>query len=316
MYSKLFTKVLDSSIWLESHPTRIVWMTMLASMDEDGMCQFASVANLARRAIVTIEEARHAVSILEAPDLDSSDPDNEGRRLERVPGGWIVLNATKYKQIVSGSESRRLARERAQRYRDKKAGITPKRDEPKPVTSTSRDERDAVGQSNGVVTQLEKEKEKDKEIGKTSTLASSPSGLPAERGKLLGILPLTGGREYEVCQDDYDRDRPLYPGIDVRQEYRAMKAWLLANPTNQKTPRGIRKFINNWLSKAQDRAKPQGATHGFTNKDQQRSESNLTVLAKSLADFSDYERAGAHGGTEEGDIRGEHPQNLLEATCR
>jgi hypothetical protein len=285
-------------------------------MDEDGMCHFASVVNLARRAIVTTEEARQAVSILEAPDPDSSDPDNEGRRLERVPGGWIVLNATKYKQIVSGSESRRLARERAQRYRDKKAGITPKRDEPKPVTSPSpsRDERDAVGQSNGVVTQLEKEK--DKETNKTSTLASSPNGLPAERGKLLGTLPMTGGREYEVHQDDYDRDRPLYPGIDVRQEYRAMKAWLLANPTNQKTPKGIRKFINNWLSKAQDRARPQGATHGFANKDQQRSESNRAVLAKCIADLSDYGGADAHGGIEEGDIGREHPQNLLEATCR
>lgn len=130
MYSKLFTKILDSSIWLESHATRIVWITLLAAMDEDGMCQFASIVNLARRAIVTPEEAHQAVSILEAPDLYSSDPDNEGRRLERVPGGWIVLNAVKYKEIVSGHESRRLGRERAQRYRDKKAGVTSKCDDP------------------------------------------------------------------------------------------------------------------------------------------------------------------------------------------
>jgi hypothetical protein len=120
MYNKLFTKILDSSVWLEPHATRIVWLTLLAVMDEDGMCQFASVVNLARRAIVTTEEAGAALKVLESPDPHSSDPENDGRRIERVPGGWIVLNAVKYKSIVSGSESRRLARERAQRYRDKK----------------------------------------------------------------------------------------------------------------------------------------------------------------------------------------------------
>lgn len=146
-------------------------MTLLASMDEDGMCQFASIANLARRAIVTAEEARHAVSIMESPDPDSSDPENEGRRLERVPGGWIVLNAAKYKLIVSGSESRRLARERAQRYRDRKNGITPKRDEEGGVTGASRPsvtENDEITPHNGSITQSYSETEADIET-KTST---------------------------------------------------------------------------------------------------------------------------------------------------
>jgi hypothetical protein len=129
MYSKLFTKILDSSIWLEPSSTRIVWLTMLAVMDQDGMCQFASVVNLARRAIVTTEEATAALKVLESPDPHSSDPDNDGRRVERVPGGWIVLNAPKYRAIVSANESRRLAKERAQRYRDKKKKNVTKRDE-------------------------------------------------------------------------------------------------------------------------------------------------------------------------------------------
>jgi hypothetical protein len=129
MYSKLFTKILDSSIWLEPQSTRIVWITMLAAMDQDGMCQFASVLNVARRANVNVEEATAALKVLESPDPHSSDPDNDGRRIERVPGGWIVLNATKYRAIVSANESRRLAKERAQRYRDKKKKGVTKRDE-------------------------------------------------------------------------------------------------------------------------------------------------------------------------------------------
>jgi hypothetical protein len=133
MYNKLFTKILDSSIWLEDHATVRVWITLLASMDQDGMCQYASGTNLARRANVTVEEAASAVKTLQAPDPHSSDPDHEGRRIERVPGGWIVLNASKYRSIVSAAESRRRAKERQQNFRDRKKA---KRDE----SVTKRDE--------------------------------------------------------------------------------------------------------------------------------------------------------------------------------
>jgi hypothetical protein len=133
MYNKLFTRILDSSVWLESHTTRIVWLTLLAAMDQDGMARFASLENLARRAIVTPEEAAAAVKVLESPDADSSDRDNDGRRIARVPGGWLVLNAAKHRAIVTANESRRLTRERSQRYRDnqkkKRDGSVTKRDE-------------------------------------------------------------------------------------------------------------------------------------------------------------------------------------------
>lgn len=120
MYNKLFTKILDSSIWLENTPTRLVWITMLAAMDEDGMCQFASVGNLAHRARITKEEAEEAVLRLESPDPDSSDPDNEGRRIERVPGGWIVLNASKYRDLVTREVAKEKTRVRVARHREKK----------------------------------------------------------------------------------------------------------------------------------------------------------------------------------------------------
>ena len=58
MYNKLFTKILDSSIWLESSPTRIVWITFLAAMDEEGFAPFVAIGNVANRARVSLEEAR------------------------------------------------------------------------------------------------------------------------------------------------------------------------------------------------------------------------------------------------------------------
>lgn len=120
MYNKIFTKILDSSIWLEPTSTRIVWITMIAAMDENGFCQFAAVGNVASRARVTEEEARKALNALEGPDIESSDQDNEGRRLERVPGGWMVLNATKYRELVTRINIQAKTKERVRKFRDKK----------------------------------------------------------------------------------------------------------------------------------------------------------------------------------------------------
>jgi hypothetical protein len=119
MYNKLFTKILDSSIWLAPDAARIVWLTFLAAMDEDGVVRFASVANVAHRARVSLEAATGAVRLLESPDADSSDPDNEGRRVERVPGGWVILNAEKYRDLVTRVAIRAQTKERVRRHREK-----------------------------------------------------------------------------------------------------------------------------------------------------------------------------------------------------
>lgn len=119
MYNKIFTKILDSSVWLEPTPTRIVWFTFLAAMDETGFVQFASAANVAHRARVELAEAETALTCLESPDPHSSDPEFEGRRVERVPGGWMILNAAKYRDLVTRTIVRAQTRQRVQNYRDR-----------------------------------------------------------------------------------------------------------------------------------------------------------------------------------------------------
>ncbi|MDB4437379.1 hypothetical protein N9163_00860 [bacterium] len=44
-----------------------------------------------------------------------------------------------------------------------------------------------------------------------------------------------------------------YPAVDVFQELRAMESWLDANPKKRKTKAGIKRFVNSWLSRSQDR---------------------------------------------------------------
>ena len=43
-----------------------------------------------------------------------------------------------------------------------------------------------------------------------------------------------------------------YPAVDVHQELKKMDSWLDANPKKRKTKQGIKRFINSWLSRAQD----------------------------------------------------------------
>lgn len=125
MYAKLFARILDSSIWLEPTPTRIVWITLLAAMNEDGFAHFASVKNLANRAALSIEETKAAVATLEAPDPDSTDPEHEGRRIERVPGGWMILNGPKYRAIADRERQRAETRERVAAHRARKKQSAP-----------------------------------------------------------------------------------------------------------------------------------------------------------------------------------------------
>jgi len=89
-------------------------------MDEDGYAHFASIANLARRAVLDLDITEAAVKVLESPDPDSSDPEHDGRRIERVPGGWMVLNARKYHSLTTRAIAKKKSNERVKRFREKK----------------------------------------------------------------------------------------------------------------------------------------------------------------------------------------------------
>lgn len=64
---------------------------------------------------------------------------------------------------------------------------------------------------------------------------------------------LNNGDTYEVDQADIIQWEKTYPAINVYQELNAMESWLDANPTRRKTPKGIKRFINSWLARAQDK---------------------------------------------------------------
>lgn len=104
-YTKLFNTIIASTIWNESNETRIVWITMLALADRDGIVS-ASVPGLATLARIAVEPCRGALTFLESPDKDSRTPDHEGRRIEKIDGGWKILNHGKYRAMMD-HESRK-----------------------------------------------------------------------------------------------------------------------------------------------------------------------------------------------------------------
>jgi uncharacterized phage protein (TIGR02220 family) len=96
-FVKLDCKILDKSIWRESAETCKVWITLLAMADLDGLVE-ASIDGISDRAKISLIETELAVNKFMAPDPHSTNPANEGRRIERVIGGFQVLNYEVYRQ--------------------------------------------------------------------------------------------------------------------------------------------------------------------------------------------------------------------------
>jgi len=324
MYTKLFAKILDSSIWVEPHPTRIAWITLLAAMDEDGFCQFAGIKNLAMRAVISVEEAKSAVSLLESPDPDSSDPDHEGRRIERVPGGWMVLNAKKYSELAKREHMKEQTRERVRQFRERQHdGLTERIsaqdrkcdccgepfEEPFSLYVTQ-DHDHTTGLPRGLICQscntcvgwvengkplkdkdnttfagyISKWKNKHKKTPKKRTCNDSVTPLdvyidvtkdvkkdscaePEQNSgsthAIAGTLPLNDKTDYPITKEQIAEWSTLYPAVDVKQECRTMKGWLLASPERRKTKRGILRFINSWLAREQDKSRSNGNGQRF-----------------------------------------------------
>ena len=66
-------------------------------------------------------------------------------------------------------------------------------------------------------------------------------------------LPLNDGTEYPVTRADINEYASLYPAADVEAELRAMRGWCLSNEKKRKTRYGIKRFINGWLARVQDK---------------------------------------------------------------
>ncbi len=96
-FVKLDCGIIHSSLWAEDSDTKICWITLLLLADATGfVCAAASA--IAREAGISAEVARRALELFQGPDDESRTPDNQGKRIEKVDGGYRVLNYEKYRE--------------------------------------------------------------------------------------------------------------------------------------------------------------------------------------------------------------------------
>lgn len=77
--------IFDSPAWLESHATRIVWVTMLMLMDGDGLVEL-SMTDLACASNVSFDEVERAlVALQRRPDV-----------VVVLDRGWRVVDHQRY----------------------------------------------------------------------------------------------------------------------------------------------------------------------------------------------------------------------------
>lgn len=124
MYSKLFSSLVNSSLWSEPDHIRLLFITLLALADRDGII-YGSRSGLMRAAMIDLDAAKEydPWMALMSPDDDSSDlmrnPDNEGRRLEEIPGGFRIINYTYYRSLRDSEDRKTQNKKAQQRHREK-----------------------------------------------------------------------------------------------------------------------------------------------------------------------------------------------------
>ena len=120
-YAKLWSSIIHSTIWCESDHVRVLWITLLALADAEGYVG-ASIPGLASAAKIPLKSCESGLKKLEAPDQYSRTKDHEGRRIESVDGGWLILNYSKHRNEHDSVERKRQGRIRAKNFRDRLKG--------------------------------------------------------------------------------------------------------------------------------------------------------------------------------------------------
>lgn len=117
-------------------------------------------------------------------------------------------------------------------------------------------ERDGNDRSTNIDT------DKDKELKDKHLLSGAKKNQLQPGDPVFITLPLNDETEFPVTESMLAEYGGLYPSVDVRQELRNQRGWLLSETSRRKTKRGIKRFITGWLAREQDRGPKTKAATG------------------------------------------------------
>lgn len=115
-FTKLFSSIVTSSIWMEDDRVLRVWIAMLSQCDGVGRVE-GSVPGFAHLCRIEVDEMERILTILQSPDPYSRTKVNEGRRILPIPGGWQIINYLSYREKGQAKDGSRAPYMRA--YRSK-----------------------------------------------------------------------------------------------------------------------------------------------------------------------------------------------------
>jgi uncharacterized protein YdaU (DUF1376 family) len=100
-----------------------------------------------------------------------------------------------------------------------------------------------------------------------------------------------------ITQAMLDEWIDAYPGVDVWMALKAARAWLMSNKARRKTKNGMARYLNSWLSRAQDDASKKGTGNVRESYGQAKNGRFLNGLARAGDSFDQDDRP-AEGETD------------------
>ncbi|WP_286194389.1 DUF1376 domain-containing protein [Agrobacterium sp. Ap1] len=92
-----------------------------------------------------------------------------------------------------------------------------------------------------------------------SDVCPEPQAAPASPTVIE--LPATQGQSVAITEADVSEWTGAFPAVDVLQQLRGIRQWLIANPQKRKTSRGMRRFVVSWLTRDQDKGGARSSGH-------------------------------------------------------
>ena len=276
-YIKLDRKILEWEWWSDINTYRLFsYMLLKANWKESSFkgvdvprgSFVSSIAKLSEGTNLTVDEVRTALKHLKSTNEITSKPHSKFTV-------FTVNNYCSYQDIPEQITEQNPSSSQT----DTKQ--SPSSSHPVPILFPTIEEEKEIKEGK------KGRKEEGKKNENTSYSCTEPVELSAVP-EVISII-LNDGSRYHVYQKDVDEWMELYPAVDVVQELRKMKGWSDANPTKRKTKKGIKRFINNWLSKEQDKGGVKNNANHEPEKSTGNKNSQFSQFQKHEYDYNSLE---------------------------
>ena len=120
----------------------------------------------------------------------------------------------------------------------------------------------SVSDCHADVTEMSRsQRDKSVTTGEESTgKENKESKAAAKPPQVVCVFQTKDGREWAFTTEYGNQLAKTFPQVDVPQQLRQMQQWWDANPAKRKTVKGMKRFVNNWMTTANESAP---AKHNF-----------------------------------------------------